>query len=152
MPSDHDIVDNLSQSADHSVFMGLLRAAGMLDALRDRGPFTVFAPTNAAFAALPTGMLDGLRRPENKTALVTLLSMQVLPGNYSSARLRLLIRTGKGQSELQTISDGKLVVTTNGPSNLVLKDPKGATADILVYDAKQENGVVFVTDRVLQPG
>jgi uncharacterized surface protein with fasciclin (FAS1) repeats len=78
--------------------------------------------------------------------------MQILPGNYSSARLHYLLRAGKGQAELDTVSDGKLVLTTNGPTNLVLRDPKGTVADIILYDAKQANGVVFVTDRVLQPG
>lgn len=152
MPSDHDIVDNLSQSADHTVFVGLLHLAGMMPALQDHGPFTVFAPTNGAFAALPAGMLDTLRRPENKAGLVALLSMQILQGNFSSARLRYILRGAKAPVDLDTVSDAKIGLTFNGPSNLVLRDPKGNVADILIYDAKQSNGVVFVTDRVLQPG
>ena len=152
MPSDQDIFDNLVGSAEHTVFVNLLRSAGMVEALQGHGPFTVFAPTNAAFAALPTGTLESLRRPENKVELVALLSAQILPGNYSSARLRFLMRGGKGQAELDTVSDGKMIVTTNGPANLMLKDAKGNSVDIMIYDAKQSNGVVFVTDRVLQPG
>ena len=152
MVSDRDIMDNLEQSSDHTVLTGLLRAAGMIDALRSHGPFTLFAPTDAAFAALPAGMLDSLRRPENQSALVALLSTQVVPGVYSSARLRFLLRSNKGEVELDTVNDGKLMLTTNGPTNLVLRDPKGDTADIILYDAKQSNGVIFVTDRVLQPG
>ena len=152
MVSDHDIMDNLSGSADHTDFVSLLRSAGMADALQAHGPFTVFAPTNAAFAALPPGTMDSLRRPENRSSLLALLSMQILPGNFSSARLHYLLRAGKGQAELDTVSDGKLTLTTNGPSNLVLRDPKGNLADVLIYDAKQSNGVVFVTDRLLQPG
>ena len=152
MASDHDIIDNLAQSPDHSVFLGLLRSAGMVEPLQGHGPFTVFAPVNAAYAALPSGMLDTLRRPENKANLVTFLSEQILPGNFSSARLRYMLRGGKGQVELDTVSDGKLTVTLNGPSNLVARDPKGNSADIVIYDVKQSNGVVFVTDRVLQPG
>jgi uncharacterized surface protein with fasciclin (FAS1) repeats len=152
MPSDHDIADNLSGSADHTVFVRLLRSAGMFDALQGHGPFTVFAPTDAAFGRLPPGLLDGLEHSENKGGLVALLSMQILPGNYSLARLRYLIRGGKGQVEIDTVDDAKLNVTTNGPANLVLRDPKGDTADIVIYDAKQANGVVFVTDRVLLPG
>jgi uncharacterized surface protein with fasciclin (FAS1) repeats len=151
MMSDQDIVENLSQSADHTVLLALLNSAGMVDALRSHGPFTVFAPTNAAFAALAPGLLDSLRRPENKPALVALLSMQIVPGIYSSARLHFLQR-GKGQTELDTVSGGKLVVGQNGPTNLVLRDSKGDTAAILIYDAKQANGVIFVTDRVMQPG
>ncbi len=152
MASDHDIVDNLAGSAEHTVFIRLLRSAGMLDALQGHGPFTVFAPTDAAFSRLPPGVLDGLEHAENKAGLVALLSMQILPGNYSLARLRFLIRGGKGQVEIDTVNDAKLNVTTNGPANLMLRDPKGDTADIVVYDAKQANGVVFVTDRVLLPG
>jgi uncharacterized surface protein with fasciclin (FAS1) repeats len=152
MASDHDIMDNLSHSADHRTLLSLLRLSGIADALQAHGPFTLFAPTDAAFSALPAAFLDSLRQPENKPALVALLSMQILPGNYSSARLHYLLRAGKGQAELDTVSDGKLVLTTNGPTNLVLRDPKGTVADIILYDAKQANGVVFVTDRVLQPG
>ncbi len=152
MASDHDLIDNLSQSPEHTVFLGLLRSAGMADALQGHGPFTVFAPINAAFAALPQGTVDTLRKPENKAALVALLSEHILPGNFSSARLHYILRASKGQMDLDTVSDGKLTVTTNGPSNIVLRDPKGNVADIMIYDAKQANGVLFVTDRVLQPG
>jgi uncharacterized surface protein with fasciclin (FAS1) repeats len=152
MASDQDIMDNLSHSADHHTLLSLLHLSGIADALQGHGPFTLFAPTDAAFAALPGGTLDALRRPENKPALVALLSMQILPGNYSSARLHFLLRAGKGQAELDTVSNGKLVLTTNGPTNLILRDPRGTVADIILYDAKQANGVVFVTDRVLQPG
>ncbi len=152
MVSDHDIIDNLSHSADHTVFLGLLQLAGMADALRGHGPFTVFAPTNSAFAALPPGMLESLRRPDSKASLAALLSLQIVPGNYSSARLHYMLRSGKGQAELDTVGEGKLVVSTNGPVNLVIRDPKGQIAAITLYDAKQANGVLFVTDRVLLPG
>ena len=152
MASDHDIVDNLSGSGEHTVFVRLLRTAGMLDALQGHGPFTVFAPTDAAFRRLAPGVLDGLEHPENRPALVALLSMQILPGNFSSARLRYLLRNNKGQVDIDTVSDAKLTVTTNGPANLMLRDSKGDTADISVYDAKQSNGVVYVTDQVLLPG
>ena len=152
MVSDHDIMDNLSHSADHTTFFGLLQLAGMADPLRGHGPFTVFAPTNAAFAALPPGMLDALRRPDNKNTLAALLSLQIVSGNYSSARLHYLLRSGKGQAELDTVGEGKLTMLTNGPTNMVVRDPKGDLASITLYDAKQANGVLFVTDRVLLPG
>lgn len=152
MVSDHDIVDNLSRSADHTTFLGLLQLAGMADPLRGHGPFTVFAPNNAAFAALPPGMLDSLRKPENRSNLAALLSLQIVQGNYSSSRLRYLLRTGKGQAELDTVGEGKLTIVTNGPMNLAIRDPRGVTASIILYDAKQANGVLFVTDRVLLPG
>ena len=152
MVSDRDIVDNLSRSADHTVFFGLLQLAGMWDALQKHGPFTVFAPTDAAFAALPVGMLETLRRPDHKAELVALLSLEIVVGNYSSARLRYMMRAGKGQVELETVGGAKVVVATNGPVNLLLRDPGGGTASVILYDAKQSNGVLFVTDRVLLPG
>ena len=152
MVSDRDIMDNLSRSADHTVFLGLLQLAGMSEALRGHGPFTVMAPTNAAFAALPAGMLDSLRRPENRNNLVALLSTQILSGIFSSNRLHYLLRSMKGQVELDTVGEGKLTVITNGPTNLAVRDARGGVASILLYDVKQANGVLFVTDRVLAPG
>ena len=152
MLSDHAIMENLAQSAEHSVFVGLLRTAGMAETLQGRGPFTVFAPTDAAFAALPSGMLEMLQQPENRPQLVALLSTQIVPGNYSAARLHYLMRTGKGQTELETVDGDKLSVTTNGPLNIMVSDPKGDTSAITLYDAKAANGVFFVTDRVLLPG
>ena len=152
MASDHDLMDNLSQSSQHTVLLSLLQAAGMFDALRAHGPFTLFAPTNAAFAELPPGELETMRRPENKDRLIGLLSMQILPGDFSSARLHYLLRAGKGSAELSTVSDGKVTVLANGPPNLVIRDPGGGIASITLYDAKAANGVMFVTDRVLQPG
>ncbi len=152
MASDHDIMDNLAQSPEHTVFLSLLRSAGMGDALQGHGPFTVFAPTNVAFAALPPGMLDGLRRPESKAALVTLLSEHILPGNFSLARLHYILRASKGQADIDTVNDSKVTIAANGPANLTVRGAKGDPADIVVYDAKQSNGVLFVTDRVLLPG
>jgi uncharacterized surface protein with fasciclin (FAS1) repeats len=152
MVSDRDIMENLSRSADHVVFVALLHETGLADALRQRNVFTVFAPTDAAFAALPPGQLETLKKPENKAALLRLLQAHIISGDYSSARLRFMMRSGKGQAELEDIAQGKLVVTTNGPSNIVLRDAKGTMTDIILYDVKQSNGVIFVIDRVLQPG
>ncbi len=152
MASDQDLMANLALSEDHTVLMGLLHAAGMVDGLRGHGPFTLFAPTNAAFAALPPGMLDSLRRPEAKSGLVALLSAQILPGNFSSARLHYMLRSNKGPVDLDTVNDGKLTVFLNGPANLAIRDGKGNSAAVTLYDVKQANGVLFVTDRVLQPG
>ena len=151
MASDRDILENLSQSADHTMLVSLLRSAGLAEALAGHGPFTLFAPTNAAFAALPPGLLESLREPQNKAALVALLTMQIVPGNYSAARLRLLLRSGKGETQLDTANESHLTVLANGPLNLMLKDPHGDTANVILYDAKQANGVIFVTDRVMQP-
>ena len=152
MVSDRDIMENLSRSAVQGVFVGLLRETGLADTLRQRNFVTVFAPTDAAFAALPPGQLDTLKKPENQAALLRLMQAHIIAGDYSSARLRYLMRSGKGQTELEDMAGGKLIVTTNGPSNIVLRDAKGAIANITLYDARQANGVVFVIDRVLQPG
>jgi uncharacterized surface protein with fasciclin (FAS1) repeats len=151
MASDRDLLDNLALSADHHVLLDLLDTAGMLERLRGRGPFTLFAPTDAAFAALPRGELDRLRQPESRTALRELLALHIVPSNYSSKRLTLALRSNKGGGELETLDGVKLVLSTNGPSNMTLRDPKGGIADIVLYDAKQANGVLFVIDRVLHP-
>lgn len=151
MISDRDIIENLSRSAKHQVFIGLLQTAGLTDMLRQHGPFTVFAPTDAAFAALPAGKLDTLRQPEHKDALIKLLQTHIIPGDYSTARLHFLMRTNKNQAVLDDSADGKLTVISNGPSNLALRDGKGAMADITLYDVRQANGMVYIIDRVLAP-
>lgn len=151
MVSDRNMIENLSQSADNHVFMDLLRASDMTDALRQDGPFTVFVPTDEAFAALPAGTLDALRKPEGKARLTSLMSNYVVPGIFSSARLRLLLRS-KEQVELDTLNGGKIVIGSNGPSNLVVRNAGGIAADITLYDVKQGNGVVFIIDRVALPG
>ncbi len=152
MVSDKDLLDDLPNSAEHTVYLTLLHASGLADMLRGRGPFTVFAPTDAAFAALPPGTVEMLQRPENKARLVTLLSDLILPGNFSLARFQYILRSYKGQVDLDTINNAKLTVSTNGPGNIILKDAKGQVARILVYDVKQANGVMYVIDRVLMPG
>lgn len=152
MASDRDMVENLSGSTDNRVFMDLLRGSGLVDMLRQNGPFTVFVPTDEAFLALPAGTLDALRKPEGKPRLVSMLSSYVVPGVFSSARLRLLLRGSKGQVELDTLNGGKVVIGTNGPSNMVLRNATGIAADITLYDVKQANGVVFIIDRVAAPG
>lgn len=152
MISDRTMMENLSQSAESHTFVDLLRLAGMSDMLRQNGPLTVFVPSEGAFDALPTGMLDMLRKSENKAKLVALLSNHIVPGVYSSARLHLMLRTGKGASELDTINDGKLQIGANGPNNVVLRNSTGIVANIKIYDVKQSNGVAFVIDRVVLPG
>ena len=97
-------------------------------------------------------MLETLGQPDNRPQLIALLSTQIVPGNYSAARLHYLMRTGKGQAELETIDGDKLIITTNGPLNITVRDPKGDSSAITLYDAKAANGVFFVIDRVLLPG
>ncbi len=151
MVSDRELPENLAASADHRVLFGLLGSSGLLEQLRGRGPFTLFAPTDAAFAALPPGELEQLQLPEHRPALRALLALHIVPGNFSSKRLLLLLRGVKGGVELETLGGAQLALGTNGPSNITVRDPKGDIADIVLYDAKQANGVLFVIDRVLQP-
>ncbi len=151
MMSDRELPDNLAGSGDHRVLLSLLAWSGLLDQLRGRGPFTLFAPTDAAFAALPPGELERLQLPENGAELRALLGLHIAPGNFSSKRLYLLLRAPKGAAELETLNGAQLTLGTNGPRNITLRDPRGDIADIVLYDAKQANGVLFVIDRVLQP-
>lgn len=150
MPS-KDIIDNAVKSADHTTLVAAVKAAGLVDTLKGKGPFTVFAPVNSAFAALPAGTVDSLLKPENKTTLTHILTYHVVPGKLDMTELSKRIKAGGGKAELATVSGGKLWVMMNGPHNIVLKDEKGVTADITTYDVNQSNGVIQVIDKVLMP-
>ncbi|MGE8101131.1 fasciclin domain-containing protein [Pseudomonas fluorescens] len=150
MPS-KDIIDNAVNSADHTTLVAAVKAAGLVDTLKGKGPFTVFAPVNAAFAALPAGTVDTLLKPANKATLSHILTYHVVAGKLDMAALAQQIKAGGGKAELTTVSGGKLWVTMNGPHNITLKDEKGATADITTYDVYQSNGVIQVIDKVLMP-
>jgi uncharacterized surface protein with fasciclin (FAS1) repeats len=145
------IVANAVNSADHTTLVAAVKAAGLVDALSGKGPFTVFAPTNAAFTALPPGTVDTLLKPENKAALTQVLTYHVVPGDYTSAKLRGAIRAGHGMATLKTLEGGTLTFVMNGPDNIAVKDEKGDVADINVYDVMQSNGVIFSIDKVLLP-
>lgn len=146
-----NIVQNAVNSKDHTILVAAVKAAGLTDTLESRGPFTVFAPVNAAFEALPAGTVDTLLRPENKAALTKLLTYHVVPGRLTSADLDRLIREGNGTATLKTVSGGLLWVMKNGDRNITVKDETGAVADITVYDVLQSNGVIYSIDRVLMP-
>lgn len=146
-----DIVDNAVNSADHTTLVAAVKAAGLVETLKGKGPFTVFAPTNAAFAMLPAGTVDGLLKPESKAALTGVLTYHVVPGAYDAAALERAVRAGNGRATLKTASGGTLTVTMNGPRNLVVQDGQGGTAAISTYDVRQANGVIHVVDRVLLP-
>ena len=146
-----DIVDNAVNSADHTTLVAAVKAAGLVDTLKGKGPFTVFAPTNAAFAKLPAGTVDTLLKPENKATLTKVLTYHVVPGKYDFKALAAAIQKGKGTAELKTVSGGKLWFMQNGMHNIVLKDEKGGMANISTYDVYQSNGVINVVDTVLMP-
>ena len=145
------IVGNSVHSRAHTTLVAAVKAAGLVDTLNSAGPFTVFAPVNAAFAELPPGTVETLLKPENKAALTKILTYHVVAGDYSSAKLRAMILAGKGSATLTTVAGGKLVLTMNGSSNILVRDEKGGVADITIADVNQSNGVIHVVDHVLLP-
>lgn len=146
-----DIVDNAVHSKDHTTLVAAVKAAGLVDALKGKGPLTVFAPTNEAFADLPAGTVDTLLKPENKDMLTKVLTYHVVAGDYTSEKLREAIKAGGGKAMLKTLEGGTLTFAMNGPHNVTVWDEKGNMADITIWDVKQSNGVIQVVDRVLMP-
>jgi uncharacterized surface protein with fasciclin (FAS1) repeats len=146
-----DIVDNAVNSADHTTLVAAVKAAGLVETLKGTGPFTVFAPTNAAFAQLPEGTVSTLLKPENKEQLTKVLTYHVLAGAYDANALMKAIKNGHGEAKLKTVSGDWLTFTMNGDRNIVARDAKGDIANISTYDVRQSNGVIQVIDRVLLP-
>jgi uncharacterized surface protein with fasciclin (FAS1) repeats len=146
-----DIVDNAVNSPEHTTLVAAVKAAGLVDTLKSRGPFTVFAPTNGAFAALPAGTVDSLLKPDARPALTKVLTYHVIPGKVDAAALKQQIQAGNGTAQLKTVSGGSLTAMMNGPTNIVLRDEKGNVASISTYDVYQANGVIHVIDKVLLP-
>jgi uncharacterized surface protein with fasciclin (FAS1) repeats len=151
MMTTKDIIDNAVNSPDHTTLVAAVKAAGLVDTLKGKGPFTVFAPTNEAFAALPAGTVDTLLKPENKALLTKVLTYHVVAGRYDFASLAKLIQESNDTASLKTVEGGTLWVAMNGPRNIVLKDEKGNIASISTYDVYQSNGVIQVIDRVVMP-
>src|ERR1051325_2181570 len=125
-----DIIVNAVNSADHTTLVAAVKAAGLVDTLKGKGPFTVFAPTNAAVAALPAGTVATLLKPENKAMLTKVLTYHVVAGRLDFETLAEKIEAGKGRAELKTVEGETIWVMMNGPKNIVLKDAKGNVADI----------------------
>jgi uncharacterized surface protein with fasciclin (FAS1) repeats len=146
-----DIVDNAVNSADHTTLVAAVKAAGLVETLKGTGPFTVFAPTNAAFAQLPEGTVSTLLKPENKEQLTKVLTYHVLAGAYDANAFMKAIKSGHGEAKLKTVSGDWLAFTMNGDRNIVVRDAKGGVANISTYDVRQSNGVIEVIDRVLLP-
>ena len=146
-----NIVENAVNSADHTTLVAAVKAAGLVDTLEGKGPFTVFAPVNAAFSALPAGTVDNLLKPENKGMLTGILTYHVVSGRITFEDLKRMIKKGGGTAELKTVAGGKLWAMLNGPSNVVIKDEAGNVADITTYDVLQSNGVIHSIDKVLMP-
>lgn len=146
-----NIVENALNSKDHTTLVAAVKAAGLVDTLQGAGPFTVFAPTNAAFAKLPAGTVDNLLKPENKSMLTSVLTYHVVAGKYDMKQLEKKIKQGHGKAELKTVNGQPLWIISNGPHNIQLKDSKGNIANISTYDVNQKNGVIDVIDTVLMP-
>ncbi len=146
-----NIVENAVNSQDHTTLVAAVKAAGLVDTLSGPGPFTVFAPTNAAFAKLPAGTVDTLLKPENKAKLTSILTYHVVPGRVSASDLMQKIRAGGGMAELTTVNGGTLTAKMSGDT-IVLVDANGGTATVTQADVFQSNGVIHVTDAVSLPG
>ena len=146
-----NIVENAVNSADHTTLVAAVKAAGLVETLQGKGPFTVFAPTNAAFEKLPAGTVETLVRPENKDTLTKILTYHVVAGRYDAKKLSQLIKKGGGQAWLKTVSGGTLTARPNGMNGITLTDEKGGTSNVTIADVYQSNGVIHVIDAVLLP-
>jgi len=145
-----NIVENAMNSSDHTTLVAAVKAAGLVDTLAGPGPFTVFAPTNEAFAKLPMGTVDSLLKPENQQTLAKVLTYHVVAGNISAEELKKMIKAGHGKTELKTVSGGSLWAMEKG-GKIMLQDEKGGTATVTIADVYQSNGVIHVIDSVLLP-
>ena len=145
-----NIIENAVNSADHTTLVAAVKAAGLADTLSGAGPFTVFAPTNEAFAKLPAGTVDTLLKPENKELLTKVLTYHVVAGRVSAAELKKMIKQGKGSAELTTVAGGKLWAMEKD-GHIVLKDEKGGIATVTIPNVFQSNGVIHVVDTVVMP-
>jgi uncharacterized surface protein with fasciclin (FAS1) repeats len=145
-----NIVENAMNSQDHTTLVAAVKAAGLVDTLAGRGPFTVFAPTNEAFGELPAGTVETLVKPENKEMLTKILTYHVVAGRLTTGDIKKLIKAGSGKAELKTLSGGTLTAMEQG-GKIILQDEKGGTATITIPNVYQSNGVIQVIDTVLMP-
>ncbi len=145
-----NIVQNAVNSRDHTTLVAAVKAAGLVETLSSAGPFTVFAPTNAAFDKLPSGTVETLVKPENRALLTGILTYHVVAGKLDAKALEAKIKEGKGKTELTTVSGGKLWVMRKD-GKLWLKDEKGGMASVTIGDVYQSNGVIHVIDSVVLP-
>ena len=143
-----NIVENAVNSKDHTTLVAAVKAAGLVETLSSAGPFTVFAPTNAAFNLLPKGTVATLVKPENKAMLTGILTYHVVSGKLGSKELMKMVKAGGGTATLTTVAGGKLYVMRKG-NKLMVKDEKGGVALITIKDVNQSNGVIHVVNKVL---
>ncbi len=146
-----NIIQNAVNSKDHTTLVAAVKAAGLVETLEGPGPFTVFAPTNEAFAKLPPGTVENLLKPENKPTLVKILTYHVVPGRMTAASLMKAIKAGEGVAKLKTVAGEELTVKEAGPGKLSITDAKGDVAHVTIANVLQSNGVIHVIDTVLLP-
>lgn len=145
-----NIVENAMNSKDHETLVAAVKAAGLVSTLQGKGPFTVLAPTDAAFDKLPAGTVESLVKPENKAMLTNILTYHVLPGKYSAKAIWAAVKAGNGKSMMKTVQGEELTFWTKG-KDLYVKDAKGNSAKVTIADVNQSNGVIHVIDTVLMP-
>jgi len=146
-----NIVQNAVNSKDHTTLVAAVKAAGLVDTLQSAGPFTVFAPVNAAFAKLPAGTVDTLLKPENKGTLTTVLTYHVVPGRLTATNLMKAVKDGGGQAKFKTVAGGEITVTSPSAGKLTITDAKGGVSSVTITDVLQSNGVIHVVNSVLLP-
>lgn len=144
------VVDGAVKSADHTTLVAAVTAAGLVDTLNSAGPFTVFAPTNAAFSKLPAGTVETLLKPENKATLTKILTYHVVSGKVTAADVLGLIAAGNGSAKITTVSGGTLTASLID-GKVTLTDEKGGMAHVIAADVMQTNGIIHVTDAVSLP-
>lgn len=145
-----NIVENAVNSKDHTTLVAAVKAAELVEVLASDGPFTVFAPTNAAFSNLPNGTVETLLKPENKEQLQTILKYHVVSGKWNAMDVAKLIKEGNGKAEIKTVSGGILIAWTKGDA-VYITDENGKSAQVTIADVNQSNGVIHVVDAVLLP-
>ncbi|WP_291145721.1 fasciclin domain-containing protein [Flavobacterium sp. UBA7680] len=150
MYSNKNIIENAVNSKDHTTLVAAVKAADLVETLQGKGPFTVFAPTNAAFDKLPAGTVETLLKPENKKMLQTILTYHVAAGKWNASDIAKAIKAGKGKATIKTVSGGTLTAWMKG-KDLYISDENGGEAKVTIADVNQSNGVIHVVDAVLLP-
>lgn len=145
-----NIIQNAVNSKDNTTLVAAVKAAGLVDTLQGAGPFTVFAPTNAAFDQLPAGTVESLLKPESKGELTTVLTYHILPGRLTTSDLSAAVKAGGGKATLATVQGEPLTIAEKGRS-FTITDSKGRAARITIADVMQSNGVIHVINKVLLP-
>jgi uncharacterized surface protein with fasciclin (FAS1) repeats len=145
-----NIIENAVNSNDHTTLVAAVKAASLVETLSSAGPFTVFAPTNAAFDKLPAGTVETLVKPENKGTLTTILTYHVVAGRLSATDIMAKIKAGNGKAMMKTVQGGTLTASMKG-KNVIITDEKGGMSKVTIADVNQSNGVIHVVDTVLMP-